>query len=136
MIAKFIKENADSTLVQILRYSLTGTVAIGADYYCLYMLHSMHVHYLTAVAVAYFVGIIVNYYLSTKWVFNGKKSDLDPVIELIIFTVIGIIGLGFSEVLIWFFTGLYGIHILFSKTFATMIVSLWNFFARKKLLFS
>ncbi|MFQ6003571.1 MAG: GtrA family protein, partial [Candidatus Zixiibacteriota bacterium] len=55
--------------------------------------------------------------------------------ELFIFSLIGIVGLGFNELFIWFFTEKVHLYYLLSKIVSTFFVYLWNFFARKYILF-
>jgi putative flippase GtrA len=69
-----------------------------------------------------------------SWVFNKRKLD-NRTFEFGIFAIIGIVGLGLNEVLLWFFTQELLIYYLLSKIFAAAIILFWNFFARKYLLF-
>jgi len=52
-----------------------------------------------------------------------------------IFALVGGIGLGLNEVFLWLFTEMFAYHYLVSKLFSTGFVYLWNFAARKILLF-
>jgi putative flippase GtrA len=54
----------------------------------------------------------------------------------LIFAVIGLVGLGLNEGIIWSFTDLVHFHYLISKIISAIVVFFWNFFARKKILFS
>lgn len=136
MFKKLIKNETDHTLIQLFRYSFTGTIAIMIDFYCLYILNDIfQFNYLFATGIAYLVGIIINFYLSTIWVF-GKKAEGNFWADFGLFATIGIIGLFLVEVLMWFFTEFALWHYLVSKLSATMIVSIWNFYARKQLLYS
>ena len=49
---------------------------------------------------------------------------------------VGIIGLGLTEGLMWFFTDLVGLHYMLSKLVTAALVLLWNFIARKIILFT
>ena len=48
---------------------------------------------------------------------------------------VGIVGLGLTELLMWLLTGKAGIHYLVAKVITTVIVFVWNFSAKKLILF-
>jgi len=75
-----------------------------------------------------------NYILSILWVFD-RRAVQSRWIEFCIFGVIGLIGLGLNEGIIWFFTEKVHFHYI-SKIIATVAIYCWNFFARKYTLFS
>ena len=91
-------------------------------------------HYLTSAAIAFVAGLVVNYVLSKLWVFN-KSSYKNKVAEFLMFALIGVIGLGFTELLMWLFTDIFGAYYIISKILTTMLVYFWNFFARKFMIF-
>lgn len=129
------KSGTNNTLVQLFRYTFVGGIAFLFDFGSLYFLTDrMYVHYLVSAALAFLVGITVNYLLSIAWVFQVRTMK-NIWVEVSIFAVIGIIGLGLNEIIIWFFTELVKFHYLISKLVSTVCVYLWNFFARKFVLF-
>jgi putative flippase GtrA len=135
-IKSVIFAKSDKTLVQLLRYSFVGGIAYGVDFGSLFFLTEMiKIHYLISAAIAFTLGLLTNYILSIFWVFS-KKAFVNKKIEFLLFSVIGLIGLGFNEVIIWFFTEGAHFHYLISKVISTGVVFFWNFFARKKILFS
>jgi len=89
------------------------------------------VYYLLATMCGFVLGLIVTYILSNKLVF-GKPKD-NKVKLFIMFALIGLIGLGILSLIVWILTGKLGLNYILSKTIATFIVFLWNFFARKLL---
>lgn len=121
--------------VQFLRYTVVGGLAFLVDFCVLVLLTSTAgMHYLLSAAVAFMAGLTTNYVLSTVWVFQ-KRVFSDPRLEFLLFTGIGLIGLGFTEVLMWLLTDTVGLHYVFSKLVSTIVVFLWNFLARRFLLF-
>ncbi len=131
----FFKKN-DSTHIQLLRYAVVGGCAYVVDFGALFFLTDyLHVHYLVSAAAAFSLGLLTNYTLSVLWVFS-KRSISNKQKEFLLFALIGMIGLGFNEAAMWLFTGLASFHYLISKLFSTAFVFFWNFFARKKILFS
>ena len=57
------------------------------------------------------------------------------LIVVAVFALIGLIGLGLTELLMWLFAGRAGLHYLPSKLLTTALVFIWNFAAKKLLLF-
>ena len=92
-------------------------------------------HYLVSACLGFMVGISVNYALSVSWVFDHRSVN-NRVHEFAIFVSIGMSGLAFNAALMWIFTELAGFHYLASKVIATALIFLFNFGARKVLLFS
>ena len=135
MLNKLFIEKTDNTLIQLFRYTFVGGIAFIVDFACLYILTEFAgIHYLFSAAIAFILGLIVNYILSILWVFKSRTVN-KKIIEIIIFAVIGIIGLGLNEVMIWFFTDKISIYYLYSKLISTAIVYFWNFLARKYILY-
>ncbi|MFB0565695.1 MAG: GtrA family protein [Candidatus Aminicenantaceae bacterium] len=135
-ISFFLLGKSDKTFVQLIRYGFVGGVAYGVDFGSLIFLTEVcRVHYLISAAVAFLLGLITNYVLSIFWVFS-KRTLANKRVEFLIFSIIGLVGLGLNEVIIWFFTEWIHFHYLISKVVSTVFVFFWNFFARKKILFS
>ena len=130
-----VKDQTDNTRIQLFRYLFVGGAAFIVDLTSLFILTNyLGVYYLISAAIAFILGLIINYFLSIKWVFNRRNLE-NRTFEFGIFAVIGIIGLGLNEVFIWFFTQDLQIYYLFSKILAAVIILFWNFFARKFMLF-
>jgi len=135
MIEKLLKSQTDNTLIQLFRYTFVGGVAFIVDFSLLFIFTDFFgIYYLISAALAFLLGLTTNYILSIIWVFN-KRTLKNRWLEFGIFSLIGIIGLGFNEFIIWFFTEHVYFHYLQSKIVSTVFVYLWNFFARKFILF-
>jgi len=129
------REKTDNTFFQLLRYTFVGGLAFLIDFGTLYILTEFaHLHYLLSAGIAFILGLLANYFLSIRWVFATRIVS-DKKLEFIIFAVVGLVGLGLNELFLWIFTDLLDIHYLASKIFTAMLVYLWNFFARKRILF-
>jgi putative flippase GtrA len=134
-IEKLFRQNTDKTIIQLFRYIFVGGAAFIVDFSSLYILTDIFgIYYLISAAIAFILGLIANYILSISWVFNRRTMD-NRLSEFTVFTIIGIIGLGLNEALIWFFTGYIGLFYLISKIIAAVIILFWNFFGRKYALF-
>ena len=62
--------------------------------------------------------------------FNQDNIE-NKVVEFNLFMLISTIGLVFTEILLYFFTDICGIHYLISKIISAVIVLFWNFLARR-----
>lgn len=120
---------------QLVLYGIVGGISFIADYGTLWGLTEyFHLHYLLSAAIAFILGLAINYVLSTKWVFLDRKYD-SKWIEFIFFTVIGIVGLILNEILIYIVSSVLAKHYMTGKIISTIVVFFWNFLARKYLLF-
>ena len=132
---KLLKGQSNNTNIQMFRYIFVGGAAFVIDFLSLFILTNYFgIYYLISAAIAFTLGLIANYILSISWVFN-KRTLKNRHFEFGMFAVIGIVGLGFNEIFIWFFTQDLQTNYLVSKIYAAIIILLWNFFARKYILF-
>lgn len=135
-LACLFKEKTNNTFIQFFRYCFVGGLAFLVDYGLLYLLSDkVGLHYLLSASIAFIAGLVVNYLISTFWVFSESKYE-DKRKEFAIFAIIGVIGLGLTEGLMWLFTDLAGLHYMLSKLITAALVLLWNFIARKLILFT
>jgi putative flippase GtrA len=124
-----------SLLHQFSRYVVVGGLAFLVDFGSLYGLTEFAgLHYLISAAVAFLFGLVVNYCLSLLWVFD-RRTMKSVTVEFLVFAVIGIVGLGLNEGIIWFVREKIGFHYLVAKVISAGIVLIWNFGARKFVLF-
>jgi len=120
---------------EFFRYFLVGGFAFVCDTLTLFSLtHYLKVNYLVSGAVGFLVGTAVNYLLSRSWVFQ-RRTLTNTSAEVMIFTLIGIVGLGLNEWILWFFQSRLGIYYLYAKGVSGVTVFMWNFGARKLTLF-
>lgn len=126
----------DNWFLQLFRYGFVGGMAFLVDYGTLFCLTNYAgVPYLWSAAVAFILGLVTNYLISISWVFrhSGKMQIWQ---EFLFFAIIGVIGLGLNELIMYAGTDLLQLHYMISKLISTAIVFFWNFFARKFLLFN
>jgi putative flippase GtrA len=124
-----------SLLQQFSRYIAVGGVAFVVDFGLLYLLTELlGLYYLISAAIAFLFGLLTNYSLSRLWVFD-RRTIKNVAVELVIFTAIGIVGLGLNEVIIWFVREKIHFHYMIAKAISAGIVLIWNFGARKTVLF-
>jgi putative flippase GtrA len=121
--------------VQLIRSLIVSVISLVADFSALVVLkEGLDVHYLAASTMGFILGVIVNYALSTKWVFALRKLESKHT-EFVIFVVICATGLILNLLIIAAIVESLGIDYRIGKVIATVVVFFWNFFARKKLLY-
>lgn len=126
---------ANRLLVQLLRYGVVGGIAFVVDYGTLWLLtEAAGLQYLLSAAIAFILGLTVNYALSTRWVF-GESRIGSPWAVFAAFALTGIVGLGLNELIMWAATDGMGLHYMASKIISTGLVFFWNFLARRFLVF-
>ncbi|OUN70871.1 GtrA family protein [Barnesiella sp. An55] len=132
---KLFYGTTDKLLIQFVRYFFVGGFAFVVDFGLLYILTEYAgLHYLLSATLSFIAGLLVNYIISCLWVFSNSKFK-SRIVEFLFFAAIGVVGLVLNDFLIWLFTDCIGTHYMFSKIVAAAVVYLWNFFARKYLVF-
>lgn len=115
---------------QIIRFGIVGVIATIIDFGLLYFLTDfINVHYLISSTISFVVSLIVNYYLSVKWVFDVKKKQ--TIKEFMIFIFLSVIGLIINEIILYVGAHLLNVYYLICKIVATAIVMIYNFISRK-----
>ncbi len=121
--------------VQLFRYTFVGGFAFIVDYVLLYVCTEFAgFHYILSATISFAAGLIVNYAISTKWIFTNSKIS-NTAIEFTIYGIIGIIGLILNDILLYIFTEYAKIHYMISKLITAAIVMGWNFVGRRAILF-
>lgn len=122
---------------QFVRYVLVGGLAFLGDFGCYALVLQTwgQEHYQIAGATGFLLGSIINYVLSIFWVFN-KRSSQNAGIEFVLFVIIGAVGLGLNGLILWLLISGMSQNPLIAKIIAAGLVLVWNFSARKFLLFS
>ena len=121
--------------VQLFRYLFVGGVAFLLDAGPLVARTELFgVHSLVSGAVGFGVGLVVNYVLSTRWVF-AHRTLANRRVEFLVFAAIGVVGLGLNEMLLFVGTENMGLDYRVSKLLAVVTGLGWNFTARRVLLF-
>ena len=134
--------DTENTLIQFFRYCFVGGLATVVDWGASFLLFKFAFHESHAVAanvISFVLGLIVNYLISTFWIFKNSNVD-NKVMEFLGFAGIGLVGLFLTAGITKFFelwladrTSAYQ---MLGKIVSTAISFLWNFFARKFLLYS
>lgn len=122
-------------LVQFFRYAFVGGFAALVDWGVLWLAERLGAHYQIAAIFGFFAGLAVNYLLSKRLVFQVEKARAGAGGEFAGYALIGAVGLAITMGLMHVFTEWVGLYFMLSKIIATLIVLIWNFVARKLLLY-
>ncbi len=132
-INKIFINETNNTLIQFFRYIFVGGISAIVNIGMLYILtDKIHSHYILSNILSFLIGLLTNYILSKKFVFQ-KATDINKAQEFIIYAIIGVIGLVIDTLLVWIFTDTLSLYYMLSKIISTIIVFIWNFGARKML---
>jgi putative flippase GtrA len=121
---------------QFIRYVGVGGFSFLVDFATLYLLTDVAGwHYLLAATAAFVAGLVTNYLLCLRWVFDFHRMG-NRLHEFVVFGIIGLAGLLLNNLLLFLLTEEVGLHYLLSKLFAAAFVLLFNFSLRRWMLFS
>jgi putative flippase GtrA len=123
-------------LIQFIRYGFTAVVAFFVDFGLLYVFTThLHMFYLLSTTASFAISVVVNYAMSTKWVFANRNKQ-QRMVEIIMFVGICTIALVLNDLFMWVFTSQLDIYYLVSKLITVAIVFFWSFGARRVLFHS
>ena len=131
---RLFREKTTNIFIQFFRYIFVGGFAFLADAFTLWLCEKW-MNYMIAAAIAFVVGLAVNYALSIWFVFSESSKVKNKVKEFVVYGIIGLIGLLITEGIMYLFTDVFGLYFLISKLIAAAIVLVWNFAARKVVLY-
>ena len=142
--SKLFVGDTDNTLIQFFRYLFVGGFAFVVDFAVSFLLFrfafgEQKEFGWIANSLSFVAGLIVNYLISTFWIF--KKSNVDnKLVEFISFAGIGVVGLlitiGITKLFEVWLGDTTSLFQIIAKLVSTAVSFLWNFFARKILLYS
>lgn len=116
------------------RYFLASLGALALDVGILW-LAAHWLHYLLAASLGFIVGACAIYFLSTRWVFRRRKLADKAPIEFSAFVAIGLAGLTLNDFVIYLAVDQFALDLLVAKALAAGASFLFNYTARKLVLF-
>jgi len=122
-------------LLQFFRYVFVGGCSFLVDAGVLWLCVHAGMHYLLAACFGFAAGLLCNFFLSRALVFRAQTARVGRALEFAGYALIGLIGLGLTEALLYLFTEIVRFHYMISKVIAAAVVLFWNFFARRILLY-
>ena len=121
-------------LVELARYFVASAVALGVDTGLYALGLRLHLDYQLAAILGFLGGLSVAYLISVRWAFRTRSLG-DARIEFAVFAGIGVLGLLLTEALLWLQIDVLHLGPLAAKLVAACGVFLFNFGARKCVLF-
>ena len=119
---------ADAT--EFVRYVAVSGLALAVDLAGL-LLAAQVVHYLWAATFGFLLGATMSYVLSVRWVFRHRRLAAFPKTEFAAFAVVGALGLGLNNLVIYAAVEHAGLGLLAAKAFAAILTFSSNFGLRK-----
>ncbi|MGB4576958.1 MAG: GtrA family protein [Paludibacter sp.] len=136
IITKLLKDKSGNNYIQMVRYFFAGGIAFIADTSVLYLLTEFAgFNYLISSIIGFSTGLIITYLMSIGWIFDQKRLK-NKTFEFSVFVLIGVVGLALTSLFMWLFTSIWLLHYILSKIITTAIVFIWNFIAKKRILFT
>jgi putative flippase GtrA len=155
LINMLLVHRSDAIIVQLFRFASVGALATIVDFSIFNTLvKHIHINFLIANIFSFSAGTVVSYIFSIRWVFTSRNLT-NRHLEFTMFLLIGLIGLGLTELILWTVVSLLGyyhsdLHFainltqnvrfivtspIFAKIVAIFLVFGWNFGARKRFMF-
>lgn len=136
------KHNLKALAYEFMRYIVVGGAAFLIDFGVLVLFNTVlpelsgYRLYL-ATALGFVAGLIFNYIFSLLFVFNAARHSKAgrSFSAFLLFTLIGLVGLGLTEVGMYAGTEILHYHYMLVKLVVTGIVLIWNYLGRKILIF-
>lgn len=129
-------------ILEFLRYVVVGGIAFLADFGALVGAQELFLKQFSwglyaATVVGFIVGLAVNYFLSLLFVFVAAKDRGKgrSVSAFLIFGIIGLVGLGLTELGMWIGVALLAWNYMVVKVLVTGAVLMWNYLGRKLIIF-
>ena len=137
------REDLKVLIFEFLRYAIVGGIAFVADFGTLVLAQELIFKawaggvYIATVC-GFIVGLAVNYALSLMFVFTQAKDRGRgrSVAAFLTFGVIGLLGLGWTELGMWLGIAVLGWNYMIVKILVTGAVLAWNYLGRKILIFN
>lgn len=111
---------------QFITFALIGVVNTGVSFgtYAFFT-RVVGLQPLVANAAAFLIAVTVSFILNRRYTFKGSLGRLHHQYGK--FIAVNVVGLGFSELIIWFLHVRHGLHDFLAFGIATVIVLFWNF---------
>lgn len=141
---KLFVSDTENTLIQFFRYCFVGGLAFLVDFAVSYLLFrfafgEQKAFGWVANSLSFIAGLAVNYIISTFWIFKNSKVE-NKLVEFLSFAAIGVVGLlitiGITKLFELWLGDKTSLFQMIAKLVATAVSFLWNFFARKILLYT
>lgn len=121
-------------LWQFARFLVVGLLSFAFDYGLFFVLfHYFGVQYLVASTISFSLSLVLNYFLTLKFVFEAKPGR-NMAVEFAVYVGLNIVALGLNQLILFLTVAGLGASPLIGKLVATAVVLVYNFISRKLLI--
>ena len=118
-------------ILQYCKFAAVGITSLMIDYGTLvFLTETTALGYFKASAFSYTLSVFVNYFLSMRYVFEGKE-EMSKMKEASIFFVLSLVGLFLNQIAMWVAVDVFGIYYAAAKLLSTLLVTNYNFVSPK-----
>ncbi len=119
----------------IVRYFIMAVFIVGIELLVFFLLNTpLHINYLVATPVSMAVGIVLNWYFSKKLVFKASKYKSHVEFSLVV--VSSLVGVGIQLLVTFVSVEKLGLLPIIGKALAIIVTFFWNFYVRKRYIFT
>ena len=121
---------------EFLGYLAASLVALAIDLAMFSLcLRLLHMPWPLSATLGFALGVAVAYFLSVRWVFSQRRLSERPAHEFATFLLIGVVGLGITQAVLWL--GVEQLHLPpeLTRTGAAGVTFLFNYAGRALALF-
>lgn len=123
------------SLKQFGRFAAVGTTTFLIDYVLLMVLSlALGVNPVISSALSFLISLVINYVASMRLVFT-RREDISRRRQFGLFVLLSLIALILNTAIVWVGMGFLEntpLNLTIVKVVATMMVTLWNFFSRRR----
>lgn len=118
----------------IFKYLLMASIIVLIEIISFGFFNSiLRINYLLATALSMIIGILLNWYISSNYVFSGSRHKLH--LEVFLVFTASIIGLLIQLFVVKISVEQFNFYPIIGKLFAILITFFWNFWFRKRYIF-
>lgn len=100
-----------------------------------FLIRVLHFGWAWAATTSFAIGLVVVYAISVRFVFHQRRLASSKNVEFLFFSLIGLTGLAITQLCLWIGINFFGMMPEFVKFLAAGATLVFNFGARKLLLF-
>lgn len=122
--------------VEFLRYFFVSLCALMVDLGCFsFLFRVIGFNWVIAATLGFFLGSVTAYVLSVRFVFSNRVMARTPAAEFTVFAVIGLFGLGVTQLVLWVGIEVLQMNAELSKLGSSGVTFVSNYVLRKFCLF-
>ncbi len=112
---------------QFFRFCLVGGFNTVLIFYLYFLLtRKLHLYYLSANTIGFFIGVTNSFFLNKRWTFKNKEQQTHK--QYLKFWLMALCGLGLNAIIIFLLVDYVQLYDFFAMVIATGIILFWNFF--------